>query len=197
MLCLRGTAVFRALAGHVPEDDLWLSSHQGGHRFAANVLVLPSGMQLGRLDPKTPFPSRSARWREESSSRLSGAGVLRGAGAGGRARGAASLGARRRGGSPAGRGRWVGCPFPGPSGREHSATVEEIVGPACRPAAAPSPSRNGFTALGSCSEASRPLRAKPVGAIGDPDHVLAELLGRVADRDERAEHDAYPAPGGE
>ena len=49
---LRGTAVYRALAGHVPEDDLWLSSHQGGHRFAANVLVLPSGMQLGRLDPE-------------------------------------------------------------------------------------------------------------------------------------------------
>ncbi len=47
---LRGNAVYRALAGHVPEDDLWLSSHQGGHRFAANVLVLPSGMQLGRLD---------------------------------------------------------------------------------------------------------------------------------------------------
>ncbi len=49
---LRGTAVFRALAGHVDEDDLWLSSHQGGHRFAANVLVLPSGVQLGRLDPE-------------------------------------------------------------------------------------------------------------------------------------------------
>ena len=44
--------MFRALAGHVDEDDLWLSSHQGGHRFAANVLVLPSGVQLGRLDPE-------------------------------------------------------------------------------------------------------------------------------------------------
>ena len=48
---LRGTAVYRALAGAVPEDQLWLSSHQGGHRFAANVLVLPAGLQLGRLDP--------------------------------------------------------------------------------------------------------------------------------------------------
>lgn len=48
---LRGTAVYRALAGDVPEDELWLSSHQGGHRFAANVLVLPAGLQLGRLDP--------------------------------------------------------------------------------------------------------------------------------------------------
>ncbi len=49
---LRGTAVFRALDGHVAEDDLWLSSHQGGHRFAANVLVLPSGVQLGRVRPE-------------------------------------------------------------------------------------------------------------------------------------------------
>jgi len=53
---LRGTAVYRALAGHVAEDELWLSSHQGGHRFAANVLVLPEGLQLGRLDPENAVP---------------------------------------------------------------------------------------------------------------------------------------------
>jgi hypothetical protein len=46
---LRGSAVFGALREHVPAEDLWLSSHQGGHRFAANVLVLPAGIQLGRL----------------------------------------------------------------------------------------------------------------------------------------------------
>ncbi|MBA3374520.1 MAG: hypothetical protein H0U00_01660 [Actinobacteria bacterium] len=46
---LRGTAVYGALAGQVGDDDLWLSSHQGGHRFAANVLVLPVGVQLGRV----------------------------------------------------------------------------------------------------------------------------------------------------
>ena len=46
---LRGSAVFGVLEGHVAPDDLWLSSHQGGHRFAANVLVLPGGIQLGRL----------------------------------------------------------------------------------------------------------------------------------------------------
>ena len=34
---------------HVPEDLLWRSSHQGGHRFAANVLALPHGIQLGRV----------------------------------------------------------------------------------------------------------------------------------------------------
>jgi hypothetical protein len=30
-----------------------MSSHQGGHRFAANVLVLPLGVQLGRVSPAT------------------------------------------------------------------------------------------------------------------------------------------------
>ncbi|HUG65359.1 MAG TPA: sucrase ferredoxin [Gaiellaceae bacterium] len=48
---LRGNAVFGALAEHVPPGELWISSHQGGHRFAANVLVLPAGIQLGRVAP--------------------------------------------------------------------------------------------------------------------------------------------------
>jgi hypothetical protein len=46
---LRGTAIYRALASTLDREQLWLSSHQGGHRFAANVLVLPSGIQLGRV----------------------------------------------------------------------------------------------------------------------------------------------------
>jgi hypothetical protein len=48
---LRGTAVYGALANELAEDQLWLSSHQGGHRFAANVLVLPAGIHLGRVMP--------------------------------------------------------------------------------------------------------------------------------------------------
>jgi hypothetical protein len=48
----RGTAVYGALEGRVGGAGLWLSSHQGGHRFAANVLVLPAGIQLGRVDPE-------------------------------------------------------------------------------------------------------------------------------------------------
>jgi hypothetical protein len=48
---LRGTPVFGALAPGSGEDELWISSHQGGHRFAGNVLVLPLGVHLGRLDP--------------------------------------------------------------------------------------------------------------------------------------------------
>jgi hypothetical protein len=35
----------------VPDGLLWRSSHQGGHRFAANVLALPAGIQLGRVEP--------------------------------------------------------------------------------------------------------------------------------------------------
>lgn len=49
---LRGSAVHGALAAHLAPDELWLSSHQGGHRFAANVLVLPGGVQLGRVTPE-------------------------------------------------------------------------------------------------------------------------------------------------
>ena len=46
---VRGNAVYAALAGHVSNEALWVSSHQGGHRFAANILVLPSGIQFGRV----------------------------------------------------------------------------------------------------------------------------------------------------
>jgi len=48
--CARnGPPVFEALSAHVPAERLWQSSHQGGHRFAANVLVLPVGLSLGRV----------------------------------------------------------------------------------------------------------------------------------------------------
>jgi hypothetical protein len=50
--CARlGAPVYDALAPHVEPDRLWQSSHHGGHRFAPNVLVLPHGIQLGRVDP--------------------------------------------------------------------------------------------------------------------------------------------------
>jgi hypothetical protein len=48
---LRGNAVHAALAAELPPEELWISSHQAGHRFAANVLVLPHGIQLGRVAP--------------------------------------------------------------------------------------------------------------------------------------------------
>ena len=48
--CARnGVPLFDALSAHVRVELLWQSSHQGGHRFAANVLVLPAGISLGRV----------------------------------------------------------------------------------------------------------------------------------------------------
>ena len=48
--CARlGLPLFDALAPHLPPERLWQSSHLGGHRFAPNVLVLPHGIQLGRI----------------------------------------------------------------------------------------------------------------------------------------------------
>ena len=49
---LRGSAVYGALAPELGDEELWISSHQGGHRFAANVLVLPSGLHFGRVEPE-------------------------------------------------------------------------------------------------------------------------------------------------
>jgi len=51
--CARlGTPVFDALQARLPERAVWQSSHLGGHRFAANVLVLPAGVLLGRVGPE-------------------------------------------------------------------------------------------------------------------------------------------------
>lgn len=53
---LRGTAVYGALEGRLGDEELWISSHHGGHRFAANLLVLPAGLQFGRVEPdEAPF----------------------------------------------------------------------------------------------------------------------------------------------
>lgn len=48
----QGVPVYNALRRHVPRELLWRSSHQGGHRFAANVLALPDAIQLGRVPPE-------------------------------------------------------------------------------------------------------------------------------------------------
>jgi hypothetical protein len=47
---LHGVASYRAVAGRLPAE-VWLSDHQGGHRFAGNGLILPAGLHLGRLAP--------------------------------------------------------------------------------------------------------------------------------------------------
>ena len=53
---LVGTAVHAALASHLGEEELWISSHQGGHRFAGNVLVLPAGSSSVAWIPTTRRP---------------------------------------------------------------------------------------------------------------------------------------------
>ena len=50
---LRGAAVYGALAPRLGDEEVWISSHQGGHRFAANVLVLPTGLHFGRVDTES------------------------------------------------------------------------------------------------------------------------------------------------
>jgi hypothetical protein len=47
---VRGRPVAAALAAERP-DQVWECSHVGGERFAANVLVLPSGLLYGRVLP--------------------------------------------------------------------------------------------------------------------------------------------------
>ncbi len=48
--CARlGVPLYEALGAHLPAASLWQASHLGGHRFAPNVVVLPSGVQLGRV----------------------------------------------------------------------------------------------------------------------------------------------------
>jgi hypothetical protein len=49
---LAGRPVAAALASGAPQGwDVWETSHLGGERFAANVLLLPGGDLFGRLDP--------------------------------------------------------------------------------------------------------------------------------------------------
>ncbi len=45
----RGTRLFELLDERLAEEELWITSHLGGHRFAPNLLVLPAGLQFGRV----------------------------------------------------------------------------------------------------------------------------------------------------
>lgn len=53
LCCSRhGVAFHKALSEQSLDGELWQSSHQGGHRFAATMVYLPSGIQYGRLLPE-------------------------------------------------------------------------------------------------------------------------------------------------
>lgn len=48
--CARlGPPLYESLRAQLAPEHLWQCSHLGGHRFAPNVLVLPYGVQLGRI----------------------------------------------------------------------------------------------------------------------------------------------------
>jgi hypothetical protein len=50
---LHGVALWQAMSKLDLEGcELWQSSHQGGHRFAATMLYLPAGLHYGRLLPE-------------------------------------------------------------------------------------------------------------------------------------------------
>ena len=49
--CARlGRPLYDALLPELAAESLWLSSHQGGHRFAPNLLWLPDGLLFGRVE---------------------------------------------------------------------------------------------------------------------------------------------------
>lgn len=48
---VQGRPVAAALAAVAP-DEVWECTHLGGHRFAANVAVLPDGLLYGRVPPE-------------------------------------------------------------------------------------------------------------------------------------------------
>lgn len=54
-----GRPVAAALAERWP-DATWETTHLGGHRFAATLLALPSGIALGRLDADTAVDACAA-----------------------------------------------------------------------------------------------------------------------------------------
>ena len=126
---LRGNAVYSALSDRLPGEQLWLSSHQGGHRFAANVLILPAAVQLGRVEPGEAAVAVDralsgridlARYRGRSiySGRVQAAELAVRAAERLEAIGDLEL---VDDGDP--------VRFRGPDGREHTAVVEEGMGP--------------------------------------------------------------------
>ncbi len=58
--CARhGVPVIEQLAAHVP-NAAWQSSHMGGHRFAANMLCFPHGVNYGRVTAENVLSLTSA-----------------------------------------------------------------------------------------------------------------------------------------
>ncbi len=156
-------------------DELWLSSHQGGHRFAANVLVLPAGIQLGRVAPEDAprTSSRDALAGRIDARPLPRAYRLLGARAGRRAGGA--RGPRldvARGPASSSRPTATACASETADGREHTAVVEEHAGPTRAGELRRGAGAAGRLVARVSSERGRHARSW-YGVVGDPDEHLA------------------------
>ena len=72
---LEGTAYYQSASN---DEDLWLTSHIGGHRFAPTMLVLPSGLCYGRLahdDDSLAPPREKLRGRVSYEQRVQAAEI--------------------------------------------------------------------------------------------------------------------------
>jgi hypothetical protein len=45
----KGLELFNNLSKHEKDFEVWQTTHLGGHRFAANILILPDGIYYGRI----------------------------------------------------------------------------------------------------------------------------------------------------
>lgn len=67
--CARfGVPLARDLAGSYP-DEVWETTHVGGHRFAANLVILPHGLYYGPVDPPAAVGAVEAYRRGEITAR--------------------------------------------------------------------------------------------------------------------------------
>jgi hypothetical protein len=62
----RGVQVLNALS-HAASEYVWESSHVGGHRFAANLTILPHGLLYGRVDGENAVSILNAYLRGEEN----------------------------------------------------------------------------------------------------------------------------------
>lgn len=68
--CARYGRPAASALGELLPDDTWECTHLGGHRFAATMLALPSGLCFGRLDPGTIVETARALLRGEVAPEL-------------------------------------------------------------------------------------------------------------------------------
>jgi hypothetical protein len=65
--CARfGVPLARELAGHYP-DQVWETTHVGGHRYAANLVILPHGLYYGPVEAGAALRAIGAYERGEVS----------------------------------------------------------------------------------------------------------------------------------